>query len=220
MRASDKRARFVGLEAYEAAGGNMLRDLFEDDDGGWLAGRRFARASRRREAADGSRDDRSRRLEVDRGRRRASPTAHDHGLRRLEGEPADLTAEAQTSAEALQAEYDALQAKYEDADELPDEVDARLGELEEALEAFENRPDIFKPAEIVHAGSFVSIDAEGALHVERGYVRREDETAFVAATAEPDPDAGTAAPDADGGDQDARTGPARHDHGQRAGESG
>lgn len=86
-----------------------------------------------------------------------------------------------------QAEYNALQEKYEDADELPDEVDARLGELEEALEAFENRPDIFWPAEIVHAGSFVSIDAEGALHVERGYVRREDETAFVAATAEPIP---------------------------------
>ena len=53
--------------------------------------------------------------------------------------------------------------KYEDADELPDEVDARLGELEEALEAFANRPDIFKPAEIVHAGAFVSIDGEGAL---------------------------------------------------------
>ena len=36
MRASDKRARFVGLEAYEAAGGSVLRDLFEEDGGGWL----------------------------------------------------------------------------------------------------------------------------------------------------------------------------------------
>ena len=80
-------------------------------------------------------------------------------------------------------------------------AEARLGELEEALEAFENRPDIFKPAEIVHAGAFVSIDAEGALHIERGYVRREDETAFVAAT--DDPVAGAAVSDADGGDQDA-----------------
>ncbi len=34
--ASDKRARFVGVEAYEAAGGTVLRDLFERDDGGWL----------------------------------------------------------------------------------------------------------------------------------------------------------------------------------------
>src|SRR5206468_5362574 len=88
---------------------------------------------------------------------------HDHGFRRLEGTPPDLTPEEQASLNTLQAEYDALQAKYEDADELPDEVDARLGELEEALEAFANRPDVFKPAEIVHAGAFVSIDGEGGL---------------------------------------------------------
>src|ERR1700693_6363113 len=36
VRASDKRAQFVGLDAYEAAGGIITRDLFEDDDGGWL----------------------------------------------------------------------------------------------------------------------------------------------------------------------------------------
>jgi ParB family transcriptional regulator, chromosome partitioning protein len=36
VRASDPRALFVGAEAYQAAGGIILRDLFEDDDGGWL----------------------------------------------------------------------------------------------------------------------------------------------------------------------------------------
>ena len=35
VRASDKRARFIG-EAYEAEGGSVLRDLFQGDDGGWL----------------------------------------------------------------------------------------------------------------------------------------------------------------------------------------
>ena len=35
VRASDKRARFIG-EAYEVAGGAVLRDLFQGDDGGWL----------------------------------------------------------------------------------------------------------------------------------------------------------------------------------------
>ena len=34
--ASDKRAVFVGIDAYEAAGGVVLRDLFEEDEGGWL----------------------------------------------------------------------------------------------------------------------------------------------------------------------------------------
>ena len=34
--ASDRRARFVGVDAYAAAGGAVLRDLFEADNGGWL----------------------------------------------------------------------------------------------------------------------------------------------------------------------------------------
>src|ERR1700694_4428493 len=36
VRAADKRAQFVGVASYEAAGGVVMRDLFEHDDGGWL----------------------------------------------------------------------------------------------------------------------------------------------------------------------------------------
>jgi len=36
VRASDKRAQFIDVAAYEAAGGLVLRDLFQHDDGGWL----------------------------------------------------------------------------------------------------------------------------------------------------------------------------------------
>jgi len=202
VRASDKRARFVGLAAYEAAGGSVLRDLFEEDGGGWLEDvtllERLVADKLQTEAeivaAEGWKW-----LDV----AASFPYGHDHGHRRLEGTTPDLTSDEQASFDALQAEYDALPAKFEDADELPDEVDARLGELEEALEAFANRPYVFKPAEIVHAGAFVSIDGEGGLQVERGYVRREDEAAFVAATTEPDPEAGEATPDADAGDQSA-----------------
>jgi len=202
VRASDKRARLVGLAAYEAAGGNILRDLFEEDGGGWLEDVALLErlvAERLRTEAETIAAEGWKWIEV----AASFPYGHDHGHRRLVGTPADITAEEQATIDALQAEFAALQEKYEDADELPDEVDARLGELEEALEAFENRPDIYKPTEIVHAGAFVSIDAEGALQVERGYVRREDETAFVAATAEPDREAGATTPDTDGGEQGA-----------------
>jgi ParB family chromosome partitioning protein len=34
--ARDRRARFCGLDAYEAAGGAILRDLFSEDQGGYL----------------------------------------------------------------------------------------------------------------------------------------------------------------------------------------
>src|SRR6202012_5765002 len=36
VRGSDRRAQYVGIDAYEQAGGSVLRDLFEHDDGGWL----------------------------------------------------------------------------------------------------------------------------------------------------------------------------------------
>ena len=115
----------------------MLRDLFEEDGGGWLEDvallERLVADKLRMEAeivaAEGWKW-----LDV----AASFPYGHDHGHRRLEGTMPDLTSEEQVSFDTLQAEYDALQAKYEDADELPDEVDARLGELEEALEAFAN----------------------------------------------------------------------------------
>lgn len=36
IAATDRRARFVGLEAYTEAGGTILRDLFTEDRGGYL----------------------------------------------------------------------------------------------------------------------------------------------------------------------------------------
>src|SRR5262249_9100517 len=36
VRAADKRALFVGIDAYTEAGGVVLNDLFQGDDGGWL----------------------------------------------------------------------------------------------------------------------------------------------------------------------------------------
>jgi len=200
VRAADKRARFVGLAAYEAAGGSVLRDLFEEDGGGWVEDVALLErlvADRLRMEAETVAAEGWKWIDV----AASFPYGHDHGLRRLEGRPADLTSEEQASLDTLKAEYDVLQAKYEDADELPDEVDVRLGALEEALAAFENRADVFKPAEIAHAGAFVSIDGEGALQVERGYVRREDEPALVAAITGPDPETDAAAPNANDGEQ-------------------
>ena len=58
---------------------------------------------------------------------------------------------------------------------MPDEIDQRLGEIETALEAFEDRPTIYDPAEIARAGAFVSLEQDGRLRVERGFVRKDDE---------------------------------------------
>src|SRR6185312_4216727 len=92
-----------------------------------------------------------------------------------EGKPADLSTEEQATIDALNAEQAKLEFDYQDADELPDEVDQRLSEIEAALITFEERAVVYDPVDISRAGVFVSIDSEGRLSVDRGYVRPEDE---------------------------------------------
>lgn len=58
---------------------------------------------------------------------------------------------------------------------MPEEIERRVEEIGIALAAFDDRPLSFDPAEILRAGVFVSIDADGDLRVDRGYVRPEDE---------------------------------------------
>jgi ParB family chromosome partitioning protein len=110
------------------------------------------------------------------------PYGHTSGLRELDGEPAELTEEEQGTLDALNTEYAKIEADYQDADELPDEIDQRLGEIETARSVFEARSLIYDPAEIARAGVFISIDAEGLLSVDRGYVRPEDEAPAVVDT--------------------------------------
>jgi ParB family chromosome partitioning protein len=174
VRASDRRARFVGIDIYEAAGGVVMRDLFQHDDGGWLQDPalldRLVIEKLQAEAET---------LRVEGWNWIAVatdfPYGHAAGLRRLTGETVDFTEDENASLAVLKAEQDALEEQYAQADELPDEVDQRLGEIEAAIAAFENRPVRYDPAEIARAGIFVSVDSEGALHIERGFVRPEDE---------------------------------------------
>ena len=192
VRASDKRAQFVGVAAYEAAGGAVMRDLFQADDGGWLqdAGllERLVAEKLEREA-EAIRAEGWRWIEV----ATEFPYGHTYGLRRLAGEKLPLTAEEIVTQEALQAELEQLEQTYAEADDVPEEVDHRLSEIETALAAFEERPVIYDTADRGRAGAFVSIDGSGALRVERGFVRPEDEAPVASEAPDHDVEAGTAA---------------------------
>ena len=87
VRASDKRAQFIGLDAYVAAGGTVLRDLFQGDDGGWLQDVALVDQMVADKLKAECRDDRRRRLEVDRGRARLSPTATSSGCASFAARP-------------------------------------------------------------------------------------------------------------------------------------
>ena len=170
VRADDRRALFVGIEAYQAAGGAVMRDLFTDDHGGYLE--------------DPTLVDRlvTEKLKVEAARIAAEgwkwvsaaldfKYGHTNGLRRIAGEPIDMSDDERASYDALVAEFDALNEQYDSTEE----ADTRFGELEALIEAFDKRPLRYEPEDIARAGVFVCVDREGHLEIERGFVRPEDE---------------------------------------------
>lgn len=172
----DRRAVFVGVAAYEAAGGYIMRDLFNRDDGGWVqdpalldqlvteqlsvaAGDIAAEGWKWVEAA------------ID------LPYGHEHGACRITGASEPLTEADEAARDTLIEEFDTLTEQYDGGDDLPEEVDARLGELETAIDRFINRPTLYDPAEMARAGVFITLGGDGKLRIDRGYVRLEDEPA-------------------------------------------
>ena len=192
VRASDKRALFIGVDAYETAGGIVLRDLFQSDDGGWLQDVGLLDrlvAEKLRAEADKIAGEGWKWVEAS----LSIPYGATHGMRELSGTPIEITDEEQATRVALQAELDRLTEQYDNADELPDEIDQRLGEIEAAIEALDNRPMRYEPAEIAIAGAIVTIDSDGSLIAHRGYVRPADE-----APIEPTHENGHPTPDGSG----------------------
>ncbi|GBR21864.1 ParB-like domain-containing protein [Komagataeibacter nataicola NRIC 0616] len=173
VRASDARVRFVGLDAYLAAGGHIMRDLFEADDGGWLQDPAILDRlvmEKLHTAAEDIRAEGWKWVETS----LSFPWGHTRHFAEIDGTEMPLSDEETARLEALRAEQEAIEAEYAQADEYPDEVDTRLGEIEQAILALEERPLAFDPADMGRAGAFVSLASDGALQVERGFVLPED----------------------------------------------
>ena len=174
VRASDKRAQFVGVDAYVEAGGTVLNDLFQGDDGGWLQDVSLVEmmvAEKLNEASVTIGAEGWKWVEV-------APDfayGHTYGLRQIRGETVPFTPEEEATLAALQQEVDDIETASAEAEELTEEQDQRMGELETAIEALNARPVVYEADEVVRAGAFVSIAADGSLRIERGYVRPEDE---------------------------------------------
>ncbi|MER9181425.1 ParB/RepB/Spo0J family partition protein [Mesorhizobium sp. M0767] len=174
VRADDRRAVYVGAEAYEAAGGIILRDLFEQDSGGW-----FQDAALLEQLVFD-------RLKVDAETIRAEgwkwveaaisfPYGHTSGMRRIYAEAQELSAEEIERYDALKAEYDKLDADYAKAEETDEAIEAKLDQLGAELDAIDDRPQSYDPAQKTIAGVFVTLAANGKLQVDAGLVRSEDE---------------------------------------------
>jgi ParB family chromosome partitioning protein len=174
IAASDRRVRFIGIDAYTQAGGYVMRDLFSSDDDGWLQDVGLVEQLVNDKLATVAQDVGGEgwkwvEAAVD------LPYGCEHGKHRITGTTVPLTDEEQARLDALVEEYDRIGEEYRDGSDLPEEVDLRLTEIDAEITPLTSRPVIYEPEEKARAGVFVSLAHDGRLRIERGYVRPEDE---------------------------------------------
>ena len=168
-------ARYVGVDAYEAAGGPVLRDLFADEyeNGVWLEDPALLMklALARLQVAADELATRWKwaeaRLDVD-----WSDLAR---FGRVHPTPAEPTDEEKAEIEKLHVRHDELVNLDEDewTDELIEEAEAiepRLAEIQDAVKA----RAVFKPEDIAISGCIVTVGNDGAVQVVHGLVKPED----------------------------------------------
>ena len=168
-------ARFVGVEAYEAAGGHVLRDLFarDDESGVWFEDPVLLEklATEKLQAAA---DELATRwkwaiamIEVE-----WSDTAR-YG--RIEPQPADRTPVEEAGIEKLEARQAELAETDDDSwtEELLAEaetIETRLDEIEGGIEA----RAVYRREDFGMAGCLVTVAHDGTLQVVHGLVKPED----------------------------------------------
>ena len=169
----DRRVAFVGLEAYQAANGAVLRDLFVEDHDGWLTDIALLDrlvAEKLEAAAKDVRQEGWKWAEV----HPEYPHGQINAFRRIYPEMSPLSDEAQGKLNTLTARYDELVAEHGE-DNLPAEVETELETLDGEIDRLNAQTRAYSPEDVAIAGAIVSISPEGALRIERGFVKREDE---------------------------------------------
>lgn len=171
----DRRFLFIGEETYLAAGGGIVRDLFDEDGGGYATDS----ALLERLAVEKL----SPELETIKGggwKWIEITTAYSYEMRRGFGAINPKRQALSAEDQVRQAE---LIARTDEIAELTEGMEPEDGPLAEAyhslqaeLADIERREYAFDPAEIALAGGWLTLDDEGHPVTELGYVRPDDIT--------------------------------------------
>ncbi|MEQ5844415.1 ParB/RepB/Spo0J family partition protein (plasmid) [Paraburkholderia acidicola] len=187
--ASHPLARFIGIDAYEAAGGQVRRDLFSDSGNGYLADAELLHTVAHVK------------LEETAAALRAQGWAWVAVATRIDQElvcactilsPAtrEQTADEQEERTRLevtrQAACDALDAAYESDDESidGDALELAYQQAEEAINAYDKRFETWTDQQKAVAGVHVAVSHAGELDVRYGLVKRENKKAAAQALGE------------------------------------
>ncbi|WP_343699741.1 ParB/RepB/Spo0J family partition protein [Caulobacter sp.] len=171
VAAHDRRVVYVGLAAYEAAGGPVLRDLFTPAGGGWAEDvallERLVFDKLAAEAAQVQADEGWKWVEC------YLDHPHGHGCSRIREKVLARPADEVAMRQGLYEERDELIERYPDLADLPEEVEARLDLIDRELEALADDWG-YDPAEKARAGTFLVLNHDGEARIERGFLRPED----------------------------------------------
>lgn len=170
---TDKLARFVGLEAYEAAGGPVIRDLFSDDQGGtWLADpellRRLA-AETMQAKAEALGTEGWGWVETF----ESFPYSGFYNFGRVYPRPLPLSDEDRAELAKLTEQRDAALTALEASPE-EEALAGELATVEVAIGLLREREWGFTAEDRTRAGCAIGLTHEGKVKVERGLIRPED----------------------------------------------
>jgi len=163
---SDKRVRFVGIDAYRDAGGIVRQDLFDERNTVYLTDIPLLDrmvAEKLAVSATEVSDEGWHWVET-------MPDA-DYatlaGFRELHPSRIPLNDADQQELDRLSEEYDAL-LENDDADQ------DRLSELEQRIDELNDGTEIWPPETLAVAGVVISLDRDGDIRITRGLVRKSD----------------------------------------------
>ncbi|KQW69867.1 ParB/RepB/Spo0J family partition protein [Methylibium sp. Root1272] len=183
----DAMARFVGIEAYEAAGGVVRRDLFDDDCSRYLADLDLLRRLAYEKLGTLAAEVRGEgwawvepRLDVDSpALRQFTPAEHMARVPTAQ-EQADLDELDARSAE-LEREVDALDEATEWSADDAERIDLEEQAIDQRRKLILAGLRTWSPVLMSRAGALVTISREGEAEVLRGLLREGDRKALVAA---------------------------------------
>lgn len=179
MRASDRLARFVGLEAYELAGGKLVRDLFDTDavyieDPALMAELAEKKLEGEQETwlAQGWGW-----VDCNLGQGRG-----DSGYAATRVQPSwrDMTDEEELELARLRGELEALDVALDDDSVEDDPRWEERDTIAAALETLRQSARVWDEEIIAHAGVVLSITHDGEMQATLGVVRQADEKAIKA----------------------------------------
>lgn len=179
---TDKRVRFVGIDAYEAAGGAVRRDLFDAAESGYLQDPVLLDrlvAEKLSAIAKPIQSEGWKWIDIvpDADYATLSAFKRCHPVR----EP--LSPEAQAELDELTERYDSL-AEQVESDDSESSFQAELEQIDARIDELTASVDTWPQDTLQCAGVIVTLDYRGCVDIRRGLIRPEDARSLAKASSE------------------------------------